>query len=160
MSHTHFLQSAYVLHSRPYRDTSLLIDFFTREHGLVGAVARGVRSAKSPLKGVLLPFTPLFISFSLKKELAVLMHAESNRSMHVLEGKQLFSAFYLNELLMKLLQRHDAHPQLYDYYHQALCELSLEKNIEIPLRRFEKYLLSELGYGLNLVADAYSGKEI
>lgn len=160
MATTHFLQSAYILHYRLYRDTSLLIDFFTREHGIISAVARGVRGAKSPLKGLLQPFVPLLISFSAKKDLATLMHAESDELSHHLVGKHLFSALYLNELLMKLLQRHDPHPHLYDGYHQALGELSQQKNLEIPLRRFEKNLLSELGYGLNLTSDAYTAQPI
>ncbi len=154
------LQSAYILHYRPYRDTSLLIDFFTREHGILSAVARGVRTAKSPLKGLLQPFIPLLISFSWKKELATLTQVESNEISYSLVGKRLFSAFYLNELTMKLLQRHDPHPQLYDYYQQALAELTTEKKLEIPLRRFEKNLLSELGYGLDLISDADTGQRI
>ena len=156
----HFLEPAYILHYRPYRDTSLLIDFFTQEHGILSAVSRGVRSAKSPLKGLLQPFIPLLISFSWKRELAVLTQAEMENTNHFLRGKYLFSGFYLNELLIKLLQRHDPHPELFHYYREALTELSAQKSIEIPLRRFEKRLLIELGYGLNLNTDAVTHEKI
>lgn len=160
MTTTYFLQSAYVLHYRPYRDTSLLIDFFTREYGIVSAIARGIRGGKSSQKGLLQPFIPLLISFIWKKELAVLTQTEPDQSTHQLQGKQLFSAFYLNELLSKLLQRHDAYPQLYDDYHCTLQELTRKTHLEIALRRFEKKLLSALGYGLDLTHEAQSQEAI
>ena len=100
MTHTYLLQPAYVLHYRLYRDTSLLIDFFTREQGILSAVARGARSAKSSLKGLLQPFIPLSISFSWKRELATLIQAEATEAFFSLSGKRLFSAFYINELMM------------------------------------------------------------
>ena len=156
----HFLEPAYVLHYRPYRDTSLLIDFFTKKYGIVGGIARGVRNPKSPLKGLLQPFTPLLISFSWKRELALLTHAEGSKTRYPLLGKYLFSGLYLNELLMKLLQRQDAHPELYAHYQQALSALARQNNMEIPLRCFEKNLIAELGYGLNLTHDALTHQNI
>lgn len=156
----HLLEPAYVLHYRPYRDTSLLVDFFTRDHGLIGAVARGVRGAKSPLKGLLQPFVPLLISFQAKGDLALITGVEPNQTGHLLVGKHLFSALYLNELLMRLLQRHDPHPQIYASYRQALLELSHCNRLEIPLRRFEKKLISELGYALNLTTEANTHEPI
>jgi DNA repair protein RecO (recombination protein O) len=156
----HFLEPAYILHYRPYRDTSLLLDFFTQKYGIIGAVARGVQNTKSPLKGLLQPFTPLLISFSWKRELAILTHAETSKIRHALGGKYLFTGLYVNELLMKLLQRQDAHPELYVHYQQVLSDLSQQDNLEIPLRRFEKNLIAELGYGLNLTHDALTHQEI
>jgi DNA repair protein RecO (recombination protein O) len=160
----HLLEPAYVLHYRPYRDTSLLVDFFTRDQGLIGAIARGVRGAKSPLKGLLQPFVPLLISFQSKKELALITSVEpnqANQAYHApLTGKHLFGALYLNELLMKLLQRHDPHPQLYADYRYALMELSSCNALEVPLRRFEKKLIAELGYALNLTTEANTNEPI
>lgn len=156
----YFLEPAYILHTRHYRDTSLLIDIFTKEHGILTAISRGVRSAKSPLKGLLQPFVPLLVSFSWKRELAILTHAEMNGSSHSLTSKYLFSGLYLNELLIKLLQRHDPHPELYQHYEDVLIELSTPDNLEIPLRRFEKKLLIELGYGLNLMTNALTHERI
>jgi DNA repair protein RecO (recombination protein O) len=156
----YFLQPAYILHTRPYRDTSLLIDFFTKNHGTIRMVARGIKSAKSPLKGLLQPFIPLLISFSWKRELALLTHAEIMKIHQPLVGKYLFSGLYINELLMKLLQQHDAHPELYQHYEHALQALSTQINLQIPLRRFEKNLLAELGYGLDLTRDAITHQPI
>lgn len=156
----YLLQPTYILHTRPYRDTSLLIDFFTKNYGIITMVARGIKSAKSPLKGLLQPFIPLSISFNWKRELGLLTHAETLKMHHPLAGKHLFSAFYINELLMKLVQRHDAHPELYEHYEHALNELSTQTNLQIPLRRFEKNLLAELGYGLDLTRDAMTHQPI
>lgn len=163
---TALLEPAYILHYRLYRDTSLLIDFFTHEYGLVAAIARGVRSSKSPLKGILQPFTPLLVSLHCKEELAILTAVEPQHPAYHLMGKHLFSAFYLNELLMKVLQRHDAYPHLYECYEQTLCKLlDAQKVTSIPaasiaLRCFEKKLLAELGYGLNLTTEALSQQPI
>lgn len=154
------LEPAYILHSRPYRDSSLLIDFFTREHGLVCAVGRSIRGKKSPLKGILQPFVPLLISFYAKRDLATLIDVETQNQAHHLTHKHLFSGFYLNELLMKLLQKNDAHPTLYDYYRETLITLSQSNALEASLRRFEKRLIFELGYGLDLITEANTGQMI
>ncbi len=146
MCATATLCEAYVLHQRPFRDTSALIDLFTLEQGLVAVVARGARAARSRAKPVLQPFTPLLVSCAGKTELLTLRSAESNGIAHHLQGHRLFSGIYLNELLLRLLQRFDACPILYHAYATALCQLQVASNIEVSLRQFEMRLLNTLGY--------------
>lgn len=147
------LQPAYVLHRRPYRETSYLIDLFTREHGRMTVVARGVRKAKSSSQGLLQPFVSLMVSWTGKGELMTLSHVEPYGEVIQLRGDSLFAGFYLNELLMGLLEKWDAHPALYDRYACAVAQLQtgLEQQ---HLRSFEKFLLEELGYGLLPAAPA------
>ncbi len=114
------LQPAYVLHHRPYRDSSLLLEIFTPDHGRVGLVARGARSPKSRLYGVLQPFQPLLISWVGRGELATLSGAEANGPPQRLQGKSVISGFYINELLLRLLHRHDPHAALFDGYARTL----------------------------------------
>lgn len=146
----------YVLHSRPWRETSLIVETFTGEHGRVGLVARGVRRARSRLRGLLLPFHPLLLSWSGRGELPTLTGAETGSPVRMLRGRALFSGFYLNELLLKLLPRNDAHPGLFDDYRRALAELGGHRAFDGVLRKFEKRLLDALGYGptLDRTADA------
>lgn len=158
MHHTVLLQSAYVLHARAYRDTSLLLEFFTPEYGRVSAVAKGARSTRSRFKGLLQPFVPLLISWYGKHELMSLTVAEPNGLLGGLTGDTLLCGMYLNELLMYLLHRYDAHPALFQSYQQTL--LALQKNTDSQqkiLRRFEKSLLMELGYALRLDHVANTG---
>lgn len=152
------LQPAYVLHQRPYRDSSLLLELFTPEHGRVGLVARGARAAKSRLHGVLQPFQPLLVSWAGRGELATLCGAESHGPLLRLNGQSLISGFYLNELLLRLLTRHDAHPALFDIYRETLPRLVVEE--QRALRIFEKHLLKEIGYALVLSHDAGSGAPV
>ena len=140
----------YVLHSRPWRETSLIVEAFTREHGRVGLVARGVRRARSRLRGTLLPFHPLLLSWSGRGELPTLTGAETEGPLRMLRGRALFSGFYLNELLLKLLPRNDAHPGLFDDYRRALAQLVENRALDGVLRGFEKRLLDALGYGPTL----------
>lgn len=145
------LTPAYVLHGRDYRETSVLVEIFSREHGRVGLVARGARGGKSRLRGILRPFLPLLVSWRGKGELGTLTGAEAEAPMSLPGGARLAGGFYLNELLMRLLARHDPHPALYDVYHRALETLaSAAEPPEPALRLFEKRLLSELGYALLL----------
>jgi len=166
------LQPGYVLHRRAYRDSSLLIELFTPQFGRVGVIARGARQRTSRLHGVLQPFRPLLLSWSGKGELPVLTGGESYGAGTWLQGQVLTGGFYINELLMRLLHRFDAHPDLHTVYHntvnalgeigQALgsdaasCTLELER----ALRIFEKHLLEEIGYGLLLEHDADQGRPI
>ena len=145
----------YVLHSRPWRETSLIVEAFTREHGRVGLVARGVRRARSRLRGMLLPFHLLLLSWSGRGELPTLTGAETESPVRTLRGRALFSGFYLNELLLKLLPRNDAHPDVFDDYRRALAQLGEGRALDWGLRTFEKRLLGALGYGptLDLAAD-------
>lgn len=141
------LQPAYVLHRRPYRETSFLIELITPEYGRISAVAKGVRKPRSASPGLLQPFVPLVISWSGKHELMTLTDVEANGVIKNLNGECLFAGLYLNELLMCLLQKWDAHPNLYKAYEQTLAALQLNQLDEKVLRSFEKYLLEELGYG-------------
>ncbi len=155
------LTPGFVLHERPYRDTSALLELFTREHGRVGMVARGLRSQKSRLRGELQPFSPLLLSWQARGELGTLTGAERQPGGAPLAGDALFSAWYLNELLMRLLPRHDAHPQLFDAYAAALARLAEDSGAPAPvLRLFEKRLLQELGYGLVFEHDVESGEPV
>jgi DNA repair protein RecO (recombination protein O) len=147
------LQPAFVLHARPFRDTSLLIDLFTLNHGIIGVIAKGARGPKSKLRGLLLPFVPLLVSWSGKTDLYSLGKAETCQINYNLTGNRLISGFYLNELLIKLLHRHDPHPNLFSTYQKTLTALNQSSNIQIALRLFEKQLLSEIGYGLTLTKD-------
>lgn len=156
------LQPAYVLHTRPYRNTSLLLDAFTRDCGVVPMVARGVRKPRNERRVLLQPFVDLHISFSGRSELMTLTGVEAAGSVagH-LTGGRLYSGFYLNELLQRLLHRHDPHESLFAAYADTVHELARsDVNIEVLLRRFEHRLLAELGYGLQLQYEAGSGRAV
>jgi DNA repair protein RecO (recombination protein O) len=148
------LQPAYVLHRRPYRETSVLLDLFTREYGRVSVVAKGVRQARSSSQGLLQAFSPLLISWSGKGELMTMIGAEAQGASAQLRGDCLFAGFYLNELLVCLLQKWDAHPVIYALYEKTLAALQEDALEEKVLRAFEKGLLDELGYGLLPKTDA------
>lgn len=152
------LQPGYILHPRPYRDTSLLLEVFTRDHGRFGLVARGARAPKSRSRGLLQPFQPLLLSWSGRGELGTLGAVEPDGAAPRLSGAHLYSGFYLNELLLRLLQRNDPHPELFAAYAQALRGLQTEA--QRPLRLFEKQLLEALGYGLLLDHEADSGEPV
>jgi len=148
---------AFVLHSYPYKETSLIVEAFSREHGRVGLVAKGAKRPRSELRGMLQAFMPLALSWGGATELKTLVKAEWRGGVALPSGRALLSAFYLNELLLKLLAREDPHPQLWDAYEGALRELGAESTPIIQamvLRRFEIRLLAELGYGLPLTHEA------
>ena len=117
-------QPGFVLHSYPYKETSLIVDMFTRDFGRIGVVAKGAKRPLSKLRGVLQTFQPLSISFSGKSELRTLIDAEWVGGMLPLEKTALLCGFYLNELLVKLLARDDPHPKLFDHYVATLNELA------------------------------------
>lgn len=142
------LAPAYVLHRRAYRETSFLVELFSQEHGRLTVIARGARKARSAAQGLLQPFVPLLVSWSGKGELMTLSHVEAAGIIQPLRGEVLFTGFYLNELLMALLERFDAHPMIYAQYAKALTKLAEQGLSEPILRSFEKQLLEELGYGL------------
>jgi DNA repair protein RecO (recombination protein O) len=148
------LEPAFILHHRPYRETSMLLDLFSQEHGRISVVARGVRQSKSRLKSLLQAFVPILVSWQGKGELMTMLTAEPNEQPIRLTGECLFGGLYLNELLMRLLPKHDPHPQLYTIYKQTLLELQGAHLQQKTLRLFEKKLLEELGYGLQLKQDA------
>ena len=145
-----WLAPAYVLHQYPYRDTSRIVEVFTGDHGRLTLFARGANGPKSALRGVLRPFQRILVSWSGKGEACQLVTAEVDGLITSLAPNRLMSGFYLNELLLKLTQRCDPHPAIFHSYAacmQALCEGEYE---EPALRRFEKRLLNDLGYGLEL----------
>lgn len=153
-------QPAYVIHQRAYRETSLLLDLFTEEYGCLTAIARGIRTAKSKLRPVLQPFNAILVSYQGRNDLMTLISAESNGSATRLTGDDLLSGLYLNELLTRLLHKHDPYPQLYKTYQQTLHKLSNDATREKSLRLFEKKLLEEIGYGVQIHCDAQSSKNI
>lgn len=153
------LHPACVLHRKPYRDTSLLLELFTRDHGRIGVVAKGARRRQA-LSVLLQPFSPLMASWSGRGELKTLIDAERGISWPSLSGVALISAFYLNELLMRLLHRDDPHPELYNAYVDTLTMLAAGDEAEWLLRLFERELLEAIGYGLLLTHEADSGEAI
>lgn len=153
------LQPAYILHARAYRETSLLLDAFTRDHGRIGLIARGVRGARGQaLRAALQPLQPLLLSWSGRGELWRLVSAEAADVALGLRGDALLSGFYLNELLLRLLPRHDPHQALFWRYAQCLNALAAGDAPAWELRRFERDLLDALGYGLELSADVGDGE--
>jgi DNA repair protein RecO (recombination protein O) len=161
-SHKHRLenQQAYILHSHPYRETSLLLEVFSREHGRLAMVARGARRPRSALRGILMNFQPLEVSWFGKGEVRTLHSAEWQGGQPQLQGTALLCGFYLNELLLNLMARDDPHERLFDYYGQTLQLLARESDQAAILRCFEKHLLQELGYALLLEYDADTGNPI
>ncbi|MGZ8257519.1 MAG: DNA repair protein RecO [Gallionella sp.] len=141
---------AFVLHTYPYRETSLIADAFSRTHGRVALMARGARRPKSAVRGVLMSFQPVLLSWFGKGELRTLHSAEWQGGQPYLQGTALMCGLYLNELLLNLLARDDHHEQLFDYYRATLYRLAHETDHAATLRCFEKHLLQELGYALNL----------
>jgi DNA repair protein RecO (recombination protein O) len=153
-------QPAFVLHSYPYRETSLVLEVLSRNCGRVALVARGARRPRSALRGLLMGFQPLTMSWFGKHELRTLHSAEWQGGQPQLQGTALLCGFYLNELLLNLMARDDPHEQLFDYYQQTLQRLAHEQDHAATLRCFEKHLLQELGYALLLEHEADSGKPI
>ena len=153
-------QPAYVLHSYPYRETSLVVEVFSRNFGRLAMVARGARRPKSAVRGLLLAFQPLQLNWFGKAELKTLHSAEWQGGQPHLQGMALLCGFYLNELLLKLLHRDDPHEQLFLYYQETLQALANQCDYAAILRRFEIRLLQELGYALTLTIEAKSGASI
>jgi len=174
------MDRGYVLHSYPYRETSLILQVWTQKHGRIGLVAKGARRPKSPSRSVLVPFQPLALSWFGRGELRTLKSAEPAVPAMPLAGQNLLSAFYLNELLLKLTHRDDPHEALFTAYDEAITELrnlsrptarasnlvaaepspEAARAIEPVLRRFELRLLKEVGFALELSREAGSGAPI
>lgn len=149
------LQPAYVLHARAYRETSLLVDAFTEGHGRIGLLARGVRGARSqPLRAALQPLQPVLLSWGGRGELPLLRSAEPGGAVPRASGDAVLAGFYVNELLLRLLPREDPHPRLFRRYAALVGVLGSTIDLAWELRRFERDLLEELGYGLVLQHDA------
>ncbi len=144
-----YLQPAFILHHRPLRESSLLLEVFTHDFGIVSILARGVRKEKSKTVGLLLPFSLLRLSYLDKNELKVLTHVETVVN-YPLQKMSLYCGFYANELLQKFLHRHDPHPQLFSHYQACLRNLLSGEAIEQSLRYFELGMLEEAGYAVQL----------
>jgi DNA repair protein RecO (recombination protein O) len=154
------IQAGWLLHSRPYRDTSMLLDFFTEESGRVSAIAKGIRNPKAKNKALLQPFVPLYISLSGRGELQNLRQVEARSPALFLKGESLFSALYVNELMVRLVAGHETDKELFGAYSLVLQELSAGADIEPLLRSFELRLLENLGYGLQLSHEADSDNPV
>ncbi|CCD39432.1 DNA recombination and repair protein RecO [Candidatus Paraburkholderia kirkii UZHbot1] len=144
-------QPGFVLHSYPYRETSLIIDVFLRDYGRVALVAKGAKRPHSALRGVLQTFQPLGLSWSGKGEVRMLTSAEWVGGMLPLTGDALLCGFYVNELLVKFCAREDAHPALFNHYVLTLSRLAHDEPAVQVLRSFERVLLRETGYAMNLM---------
>jgi len=150
-------EPAFVLHSYPYKETSLIVEVFSRHRGRVGLLARGARRPRSAIRGTLLAFHPLRLSWSGAAELGTLTAAEWSGGQAALAGQGLMCGFYLNELLLKLLPREDPHEHLFDAYAASLAHLAAGGDHAAVLRSFERRLLTELGYAPLLERDAATG---
>lgn len=155
-------QRAYVLVNRPYSETSWIVEVFTREYGRLGLMAKGARRFKSRLRGSLMPFQPILISWTGKGELPILTSAEIDQTdynlvEHELRGDALVCGFYCNELIVNLLHRHDPHAALFDRYHStimALAEAGSDELLPLVLRKFEQVVMKETGYQINFDFEA------
>ena len=147
------LEPAFLLHSRAYRNTSMIVDLFCLHHGWISAVAKGVKSTKSSMRNNLQAFQPLLISWYGRNELVTLTQAEIDTPFPSIKADYLAWGFYLNELLYRLLGKHDPQPQLFADYQNILLALCNETASEKHLRYFECNLLANLGYGLQLATE-------
>lgn len=153
-------QPGFVLHSYPYKETSLIVDVFSRDHGRIALVAKGAKRPHSALRGVLQTFQPLSVSWSGKSEVRTLTGAEWVGGLLPLEKAGLLFGFYLNELLVKLLARDDRHPALFDHYVSTLNQLAHGESAPIVLRKFERALLKETGVAADWTVCVTNGKAV
>lgn len=146
-------EAAWLLHHRPFRDTSRILDVLTRDHGRLSVVARGSRSARSKLRGILRPFMPLAVSWVARSDLGTLTGAEISGPPVSLTGDALLSGYYMNELLIHLMHRHDPQPEIFDAYSATIRRLAVAEAVAPRLRTFEIELLRLLGYALEFDHD-------
>jgi DNA repair protein RecO (recombination protein O) len=154
------LEPGFVLHQRPYRDSSQLLECVTAVHGRVGLVARGSRRAGSRQRALLQPFMPLKLSWIRRGDLGRLIQVESEAASYVLEGQRLMAGFYANELLLRLTARGDPNAEVFSCYSRCLAELAGATNLARTLRLFELDLLGALGYELELTGDSSTGEPL
>lgn len=150
---------AFVLHRKPYRETSSLVYLFTQQHGKLSCVAKGVQRPNNQWRGLLQPFVPIQVSLSGRGELKNLTQVDASGSVVSLSGNRSFCAFYVNELLSRCLLNNEAMPLVFEAYVDTLAALK-DQNIEVTLREFEWCLLEELGYGIDFSHEASSGRPI
>jgi DNA repair protein RecO (recombination protein O) len=154
------LERGFVLHQRPYRNSSQLLECMTAAHGRVGLVARGSRRTGNRQRALLQPFMPLQLSWLRRGELGRLTHVEPAGPSYDLEAQRLLAGFYANELLLRLTARSDPNADVFSCYSRCLAELADETNVPRTLRIFELHLLRALGYGLELRSDAATGEPL
>jgi len=155
-----YLQPAFILQQRKYRETSLIIDVLTRDYGRVSLLAKGVRKAKSKTAGLLQPFIPLTLSYFGKTELKTLRDVELTQPFIPLQGLALYCGFYVNELVTCFLHPYDPHPDVFSHYEQCLSGLGESSKIEAALRIFELNLMDAVGYGLQLEYDFHTEQAV
>ena len=153
-------QPAFVLHSYPYKETSLIVEVFTRDFGRVPLIAKGAKRPHSQLRGVLQTFQPLQVAWTGKSEVRTMVSAEWVGGLRPLERSALLCGFYLNELLVKLLARDDPHAALFDHYTAALTQLAHDEPPAIVLRKFELSLLKETGVAGNISFITTTGQPV
>ena len=154
-------EPGFILHTIPYRETSLLVDIFTLNHGRLRCVAKGFRKPnKKGIAKTLFPYTEHHFQWQGRGELKTLTQAEPIQAPVFLKQESLFVGLYINELLYKLLHQNDPHQSLYEFYCQLMTQLSSSEILQPVLRRFEMLLLEELGYGLVLDAEAETGQAV
>lgn len=153
-------ESAFVLHTHPWKETSLVLDLFTRGHGRIAAVAKGARRPHSQLRALLLPFQPVLATWSGRSELRIIHSVEWRGGIPQLGGVALMCGFYLNELLRAALAREDPHEAVFDAYASAIARLAATSAHSTVLRVFERALLSELGYALQFDVDSDTGEAL
>ena len=154
------LEPAFVLHTRPYRESSLVVEVFSRGHGRLGLIAHGARRPKSRTRGLLQPFTPLLLSWRGRGELPALVGAEADGGTLPPTGSAAIVGLYLNELLLRFVHRHDPEPGLFDHYRATIGRIIREGDPEPILRIFEKGLLEAVGFALELEREVDSGTAI
>lgn len=154
------LESGYILHTRPFRDSSVIVDFFSEHHGRLSILAKGARSSKTKKRQYLQPFTNLLMSWQGKSSLKTLTYTEQKSLPLVMQGYHLYSGFYCNELLSRLLPEEDPQQEVYALYEQTLLALAQGLMLEPTLRIFEFNLLDVLGYGINFHHECETGLPI
>lgn len=155
------LHAGYLLHQRPYRESSVLAEIFTRSQGRVACVGRGMRKVgRRGRSAQLTNFRPYLFAWGGRGDLVTLHHAEAEAAAHALRGDAIYAGLYANELLIRLCARFDPHPELYAAYERLLEALALGMAADVELRYFECDLLAETGYGINLEYEADTGEPI
>lgn len=153
-------QPGFVLHARPYRESSLLLELLSRDHGRVGIVARGARASRSRWRNLLQPFRPLLLGWNQRGELGTLTGAEEVASLPPLRGEALICGLYANELLVRFLHRSDPHPEIFNHYRALIASLASGSATQPLLRLFERDLLQSVGLGLQLDFEHGGQREI
>ncbi|ORU92773.1 MAG: DNA repair protein RecO [Cycloclasticus sp. symbiont of Poecilosclerida sp. N] len=153
-------QPGFILKSQAFKESSFIHQVFTQDYGLLSVISKGSRGKNSKHGSLLQAFRPLSISWVGKSELKTLTSVDETYHFKQLKGNALYCGLYVNELILNLIHKHDAHPRLFQVYMDVIGKLSVVKNVEPSLRQFEKCLFDEIGYGLSLQHEAESGKPI